>query len=111
MKVMVQADMFAHKLCALLDRNTVAHRDIFDSWFFMQKQTPVNKDIVEFRMKMPFADYIQKCIHQLEMISDNGLLQGLGEILAPQMKKFVRTKLRTETINLLKFYKEFPILS
>lgn len=26
------------------------------------------------------------------------------------MKKFVRTKLRTETIGLLKFHKEFPIV-
>jgi len=111
MKVMVLADMFAHKLCALLDRNTVTPRDIFDSWFFMQKQTPVNKDIIEFRMKIPFTEYLQKCIHQLMGMSDTGLLQGLGEILDPVMKKFVRTKLRTETINLLKFYKEFPILS
>ena len=111
MKVMVQSDMFAHKLCALLDRNTIASRDIFDSWFFMKNQTPVNKDIIEFRMKTPFTEYIQKCIHQLEKISDRGLLQGLGEILNPEMKKFVRTNLRTETISLLKFYKEFPVLS
>lgn len=111
MKVMVQADMFAHKLCALLDRNTVTPRDIFDSWFFMQKQTPVNKEIIEFRMKMPFTEYLQKCINQLMGMSDTGLLQGLGEILDPVVKKFVRTKLRTETINLLKFYKQFPILT
>jgi len=45
------------------------------------------------------------------VMSDTGLLQGLGEILDPVMKKFVRTRLRTETINLLKFYKQFPILS
>lgn len=38
MKVMVMADMFAHKLCALLDRNAITNRDIFDCWFFMQKQ-------------------------------------------------------------------------
>jgi hypothetical protein len=25
--------MFSHKLCALLDRKTVAARDIFDCWF------------------------------------------------------------------------------
>jgi hypothetical protein len=27
------------------------------------------------------------------------------------LKNFVRTKLRTETIGLLKFYKDFPILT
>lgn len=110
MKVMVPSDMFAHKLCALLDRNTVVSRDIFDSWFFLKRQTPVNKEIIESRMEMPFSEYLQKCVDQLEKISDRGLLQGLGGILNPEMKKFVRTNLRTETISLLKLYKEFPIL-
>lgn len=111
MQVMVAPDMFAHKLCALLDRGELTNRDIFDSWFFMQKQTPINKEIVETRMEMPLADYIQKCIDHLESISDRGILNGLGELMDEDMKKFVRTKLRTETISLLRFYKEFPILA
>jgi len=110
MQVMVAPDMFAHKLCALLDRGELTNRDIFDSWFFMQKQTPINKEIVETRMEMPLADYMQKCIDHLENMSDRGILNGLGELMDEDMKKFVRTKLRTETISLLRFYKEFPIL-
>lgn len=111
MKVMTAPDMFAHKLCALLDRNEVTNRDIFDSWFFMSKQTPINAAIVETRMEMPFGDYVQKCIDHLEAMSDKGMLNGLGELMDDDMKKFVRTKLRTETISLLRFYKEFPILA
>lgn len=111
MKVLVQPDMFAHKLCALLDRNVVTNRDIFDCWFFMQKQTPVNKSIVESRMEMPYSNYLQKCIDTLEPMNDKGLLQGLGELIDKELKNFVRTKLRTETIGLLKFYKDFPILT
>jgi len=111
MQVMVAPDMFAHKLCALLDREELTNRDIFDSWFFMQKQTPINKKIVETRMEMPLADYIQKCIDHLESMSDRGILNGLGELMDEDMKKFVRAKLRTETISLLRFYKEFPILA
>lgn len=111
MQVMVASDMFAHKLCAMLDRGEVTNRDIFDSWFFMQKQTPINKDIVETRMEMPLADYIQKCIGHLESMSDRGMLNGLGVLMDEDIKKFVRSKLRTETISLLQFYKEFPILA
>ena len=111
MKVLVQPDMFAHKLCALLDRNILTNRDIFDCWFFMQKQTPVNKNIVESRMEMSYSDYLQKCIDTLESMSDKGLLQGLGELMDNDLKNFVRTKLRAETIGLLRFYKDFPILS
>jgi Nucleotidyl transferase AbiEii toxin, Type IV TA system len=110
MKVMVAPDMFAHKLCAMLDRSEITNRDIFDCWFFAQKHTPLNKLIVESRTEIPLAEYIQKCINHLETISDKGLLNGLGELRDEDMKKFVRTKLRVETISLLKFYKEFPIL-
>lgn len=111
MKVMVLPDMFAHKLCALLDRNAITNRDIFDCWFFMDKQIPVNKSIVETRMKMPFTAYLQKCIMQLESMSGKGLMHGMGELMEPGIKKFVKTKLRTETITLLKFYKDFPLYS
>ncbi|NLX67179.1 MAG: nucleotidyl transferase AbiEii/AbiGii toxin family protein, partial [Bacteroidales bacterium] len=111
MQVMITPDMFAHKLCALLDRSEVTNRDIFDSWFFMQKQTPINRRIVETRMEMLFADYLQRCIDHLEEMSDRGLLNGLGELMDDDMKKFVRTKLRRETISLLRFYKEFPIFA
>lgn len=111
MKVLIQPDMFAHKLCTLLDRNAITNRDIFDCWFFMQKQTPVNKNIVESRMKMTYSDYLQKCIDTLESMNDKGLLQGLGELMDNDLKNFVRSKLKTETIGLLRFYKDFPILS
>jgi predicted nucleotidyltransferase component of viral defense system len=95
--VMVEADMFAHKVCALLDRNALTNRDIFDSWFFMQRKTPINTKLVEARMQMPYADYMQNCIDRLESLSDRGLLQGLGELMD------------AETISLFRFYKEFPI--
>lgn len=110
MQVMIAPDMFAHKLCALLDRNEITNRDIFDSWFFMKKQTPINKEIVEDRMQMQLPDYIQQCIDRLEKMSDRGMLNGLGELMDEDLKSFVRTKLRNETIILLQFYKEFPII-
>jgi predicted nucleotidyltransferase component of viral defense system len=110
MKVMIGADMFAHKLCALLDRSSVASRDIFDCWFLMKNHIAVNKDIVELRMNLPYADYIQKCISMIESSSEGSMLQGMGELMNEEMKNNVRKNLRTETIGLLKFYKDFPIL-
>lgn len=110
MNVMTAPDMFAHKLCALLDRPAIANRDIFDSWFFMDHQTPVNKDIIETRMKMSLSGYLQKCIDHLEKMADRSLLQGLGELMDNEMKKFVRKNLKDDTISLLKFYKKYPII-
>lgn len=107
--VMVEEDMFAHKVCALLDRNTLTNRDIFDSWYFMQRQTPINTKLVETRMQMPYADYIRQCIVKLESMSDTGLLHGFGELMDTEIKTFVKTKLRKEAISLFRFYKDFPI--
>jgi predicted nucleotidyltransferase component of viral defense system len=107
--VMIESDMFAHKICALLDRNALTNRDIFDSWFFMQRRTPINTKLVEARMQMPYADYIQNCIDKLESLSDRGLLQGLGELMDPEIKIFVKTNLRKEAISLFRLYKEFPV--
>jgi len=61
-------------------------------------------------MNMPMPQYIQQCIDLLESMNDNVLLQGLGELMEDNIKRFVQNKLRSETIALLKFYKEFPIL-
>jgi len=111
MKIMIGPDMFAHKLCTLLDRSSITGRDIFDCWFFMKNQTPLNKDIVETRMNIPFADYIRKCIGLVESVNERSLLHGVGELMNDDIKKFVRKNLKTETIVLLRFYKDFPILA
>lgn len=109
-KVMAKSDMFAHKLCALLDRSEVTNRDIFDSWFFMQHRTSLNKNIIEERMNIPYKDYIDKCINHLSNLSNKNILNGLGDLMDGEMKIFVKTKLLKETISLLNFYKEFPLL-
>ena len=110
MLVMTIADMFANKLCALLGRKELTNRDIFDCWFFMENRTPINRTIVESKMNMPFSDYLQKCIDTLSDVSGKSLLYGMGDLIDEKMKKFVRTKLCHETIMLLRFYKEFPIV-
>ena len=111
MKVLVKPDMFAHKLCALLDRNEITGRDVFDCWFFLNTQTPINANIVEERMKMPLQEYIQCCIDTLEQVSDKTIMNGLGELTDGETKKFAKTKLRKETISLLGFFKAFPTLA
>ena len=111
MRVLVKSDMFAHKLCALLDRTEITSRDIFDCWFFLNSHTPVNANIVESRMGMLLQDYLQHCIETLEQVSDKTIMNGLGELTDGEMKKFAKTKLRKETISLLTFFKAFPITS
>lgn len=108
-KLMAKENMFAHKLCAMLDRNEITNRDISDCWFYMENRTPINRKVVEQRMGKSLEAYLQDCIDRLNSMSDRGMLNGLGELMDEDMKKFVKTKLRKETIQLLEFYKLCPI--
>ena len=109
-KVMTAPDMFAHKLCAVLDRKVKTNRDIFDIWFFMEKQTPINEEIVETRMKIDLPEHISNCINYLESVRNKHLLDGLGELMDKETKQFVKTQLLNECIGHLKFYEKYPII-
>jgi predicted nucleotidyltransferase component of viral defense system len=100
--VMVQEDMFAHKLMAMHERVGKTSRDIFDIYFFAKNHWPINKAIVEARAGMPFAELVTKCLVQLEKMSDRHILDGLGELLSEPQRDWARAKLRTETIFLLR---------
>ena len=109
MNVMVKPDMFAHKLCALTDRNVLTNRDVFDIYYFMNQKTPINKVIIEKRMGKDFFEYVDMCIVRIE--ETKSLLSGLGELIDPGLKEFVKTKLKSETMQLLKMYSKFPLFS
>ena len=109
-KTMKISDMFAHKLVALLGRKEIADRDIFDCWWFMSRQTPVKTAVIEILTEKFYSDYMQECINAMENLPKRSLLYGLGELLEQDMKTFVRNKLRTEIVTLLRFYKDFPIM-
>lgn len=108
MRLMVKEDMFAHKLCALLDRTEITSRDVFDRWFFLKERTSINKEIVESRMEMPIEEYLDKCIASVQGISEKNLVSGLGELTEGEIKDFVRHGLKDELISLLTMFKAFP---
>ncbi|MCL2131666.1 MAG: nucleotidyl transferase AbiEii/AbiGii toxin family protein [Lentimicrobiaceae bacterium] len=109
-KTMKISDMFSHKLVALLGRKEIADRDIFDCWWFMNRQTPVKIAMIENLTQKNYSDYMQECITAMENLPKRSLLYGLGELLEQDMKTFVRNKLRTEIVTLFRFYKDFPII-
>jgi len=102
MKIMAREDMFAHKLCAMHERIGKTNRDIFDVWYFLLNEWPINKEIVESRTGMNFKEFLQRCIDSLEKITDQNILSGMGELLDVKQKDWVKAKLRSETIFLLK---------
>ena len=102
MLVMIREDMFAHKLMAMHERVGKTSRDIYDVWFFLKNNWPINKEIVEQRSAVSFKELLQKSVEQLEKMDNKHILDGLGDFLTEPQKDWARVKLRTEAISLLK---------
>lgn len=102
MLVMVEADMFAHKLMAMYERVGKTSRDVFDVYFFAKKGTPINEQIVEARSGLTFKETVTKCIGLIEEMGDRHILDGLGELLTEPQKDWARAKLKPDTVFLLK---------
>ena len=123
MRVMVQEDMFAHKLCDMHKRIGKTNRDIYsvrefdiardddlqelsnvvnDVWYFLQNEWPINRKIVEDRAGMDFKEFLQECIDLLKKMSGQNILSGMGKLLDNKQKDWARAKLKPETIFLLK---------
>ncbi len=104
MQVMLKADIFANKLAAFYERVERANRDIFDVWFFLEKGWPLNKDLIEKRLGLSLKEILIKCISKLEKVPSRNILAGLGEILNEKQKFWIKTKLKSETLFLLKVF-------
>jgi len=106
MLVMRSEDMFAHKLVAMTERGKIANRDIFDTHFFLKADWEINREIIEQRTKTSFATYLKRCIDFLEVKSERGILFGIGELINEKQKYWVKSKLKKDTIFLLKLMLE-----
>lgn len=102
LRVMNKEDVFANKMVALIEREGKTNRDIYDVWFFLKNQWPINKNIVEFRTKISYKNAVLKCIALIEKKSDRGILSGIGELLDEKQKQWAKQNLKREVIFLLK---------
>ncbi len=109
-RVMTLPDMFAHKLCALGER--ITPRDIYDVWFFLQKRTAINEEIVRMRTNMSVSEYAQQCANKVREYSSRILMQGIGDVLMDnQSKNFARKQLIPETASALELFATYPLLA
>lgn len=102
MKVMTRKDMAAHKLVAMYERIGKTNRDIYDVWFFLHHNWPINREIIKKRTNLGYTKFLQECINSLEKMSNRNILAGIGELLDEKQKAWVKLKLKNETIFLLK---------
>jgi len=102
MLVMIKKDMVAHKLMAMYERIGKSNRDIYDVWFFLKNNWPINREIVEKRAETSFKEFLKKSIVFLEKFENRNILAGMGELLTTKQKVWVKKNLKTDTLFLLK---------
>ena len=102
MKVMIQEDMAAHKLVAMYERIGKTSRDIFDVWYFLKNDWAINREIVEARTKMPFKDFLQRCVNLISEIDNRHILAGMGELLDEKTKLWTKQNLKKDLLFLLR---------
>ncbi len=103
-RVMKQDDMAAHKLLAMYDRLGKANRDIYDVWYFLDNNWPINKKNIEDRLGIDFKSFLINCIDALEKFDDQHILSGLGSLLNARQKAWVKAHLKDETLFLFRLY-------
>lgn len=109
LRVMVLEDMFTHKLAAILDRDTPTNRDIFDCWYCMNRRILLNKNILDKRLNCPLEEYLEKCKDHASKISSTRILNGLGELMEPGLKDWVKKNLVKEFILQADLYKNLKM--
>lgn len=100
--VMDKDGMLAGKLSALLTRKRFAARDLFDLWFFLHQDWPVDEAIVKEKTGEDIQHAYAQAVEKVESTPDNQLLQGVGQLLDNKQKDWVKAKLKSELIFLLK---------
>lgn len=102
MLVAVKESMFAGKLIAMTQRKEFVSRDLYDTHFFLVQRWDIDTNVLAAYKIKSLRKYLEQCIVFVENIPDNILLAGLGELIDEKEKIFVKNKLKSDTIFLLK---------
>lgn len=104
MLVARQEYLFACKLIALTSRREVAMRDIYDIHFFAKNNWSIDTGILQSRTGKEIKNFLAECVTFIEHVKSNQILRGLGELLSPKEKLWVKNNLKNDTIFMLKNY-------
>lgn len=106
MLIIDKDDMAAGKLSALLTRKKFASRDLFDLWYFLENNWEVNENIVTEQTGLTIGKAIKNAEDKVKKIKKTDLLAGLGDLLDPKQKIWVKEKLKDELLFRLKLFNE-----
>jgi predicted nucleotidyltransferase component of viral defense system len=91
--------MFAHKLCAITDRKKLQNRDLYDAHFMFSKQFDIEDEIIKLRTGKTTKEYFADLVIFIQgKVTENNVLDGLGELLTDLQKDSVRATLKRDIL-------------
>lgn len=98
--------LFACKLVALTERKQLAMRDVYDIFIFGKKSWDIDPEPIRSMIGKTVKKQLEDCIGVAEKIKENQMLQGIGELLGEEEKKWVKQNLKKEAIFMMRNYRE-----
>lgn len=103
MKIFDETTLLTNKLVTLTERKTAVPRDLFDVYFFLNLNFPINEKLIEERTKKSKKEYLKFLIKFIQKnYNSRNILQGLGEILEKKQKEWIKKELILATIKEIK---------
>lgn len=98
-------DAFAQKLAAATDRKRIASRDFYDIYFLLKNNFNFNEKIIKERTGKNAISYFRDLKKFIEKnITEWNVLAGLGELINPKQKDWVKKNLKKELLSQIDFW-------
>jgi predicted nucleotidyltransferase component of viral defense system len=92
--------ILTNKMVAITDRRTPVARDLFDVYYFLKLNFPLNNGLIKERTGKNTYNYLNFLIDFInKTYNAKNILQGLGEIIDGKQKLWVKEHLIDEVIN------------
>lgn len=100
--VMKEDDAAAGKLVALITRKRFAARDMYDTWYFLKENWPIDGEFLKEKTGLSLNKALEEAQKRIKGLKKTELLAGLGDLLDNKQKAFVKEKLIGELMFQLK---------
>lgn len=98
-----QATILTNKLVALTDRKNAVARDLYDSWYFLKSEFPVNHPLIMERTGKDSASYLKEAAAFIKKtFTARNVLHGFGDALDEKQMAWAKSHLISETIGEMK---------
>lgn len=103
MKIVDEATLLTNKLVTLFDRKETVGRDLFDAYYFLNFNFPINEKLIQERTKKSKKEYLKFLIKFIQKnYTPRNILQGLGEVIDEKQKIWAKRELIPATLKEIK---------